>query len=123
MLAGELYLADDPVIAAEQARAQELQERYNATRHDEQVLRDSLLRELLGDVGEGVVVRPPFFCDYGSHISIGARTFANYDCVMLDVAPVRIGGARQRAGVIAAGVPARVLREIDEQDRVAIQDV
>jgi len=63
MLAGELYLADDPVIAAEQGRAHGLQERYNATRHDEQELRDSLLRELLGDVGEGVVVRPPFFCD------------------------------------------------------------
>jgi len=188
MLAGDLYLADDPVIAAEQARAQELQERYNATRHDEQVLRDSLLRELLGDVGEGVVVRPPFFCDYGSHISIGARTFANYDCVLLDVAPIRIGVACQLAsrvqlltathpidpgprrvgweyaepitladnvwlgggaivcpgvtigkdtvvgagavvtrdlpaGVVAAGVPARVLREIDERDRVAIQDV
>ncbi|MGB8350751.1 MAG: sugar O-acetyltransferase, partial [Gaiella sp.] len=27
------------------------------------------------------------------------------------------------AGVVAAGVPARVLREIDERDRVAIQDV
>ena len=97
MLAGELYLADDPVIAAEQARTQELQERYNATRHDEQELRDSLLRELLGDVGEGVVVRPPFFCDYGTHISIGARTFVNYDCVMLDVAPIRIGAACQLA--------------------------
>ena len=97
MLAGELYLADDPVIAAEQGRAHGLQERYNATRHDEQELRDSLLRELLGDVGEGVVVRPPFFCDYGTHISIGARTFANYDCVMLDVAEIRIGAACQLA--------------------------
>jgi maltose O-acetyltransferase len=187
MLAGELYLADDPELAAESARAQKLQERFNATRHDEQVLRDSLLRELLGDVGEGVVVRPPFFCDYGSHISIGARTFANYDCVMLDVAPSRIGAACQLAprvqlltatqpidpeprrigwesaepiaiganvwlgggavvcpgvtigddtvvgagavvtrdlpaGVVAAGVPARVLREIDERDRVEIPD-
>ena len=87
MLRGELYLADDPEIAAAQARAQELQERYNATRHAEQDLRDTLLRELLGEVGEGVVVRPPFFCDYGSHISIGTRTFVNYDCVLLDVAP------------------------------------
>ena len=188
MLRGELYLADDPEIAVAQARAQGLQERYNATRHDEQELRDRLLRELLGEVGEGVVVRPPFYCDYGSHISIGARTFVNYDGVLLDVAPIRIGAACQLAtrvqlltathpvdpeprrlgwesaapielgdnvwlgggavvcpgvsigedtvvgagavvtrdlpaGVVATGVPARVVREIGERDRVPIPEL
>ncbi|HZO95845.1 MAG TPA: sugar O-acetyltransferase [Gaiellaceae bacterium] len=97
MLRGELYLASDPVLAAEQARAQELLERYNATRHAEQELRDRLLRELLGEVGEGVVVKPAFRCDYGTNIAIGAGTFVNYDCVMLDVAPIRIGRACQLA--------------------------
>lgn len=97
MLRGELYVADDPEIQAEQARAQELMERYNATRHAEPKLRDALLRELLGEVGDGVVVRPPLWVDYGSHISIGAGTFVNYDCVMLDVAPIRIGAACQLA--------------------------
>ena len=95
MLRGELYHADDPQIEAEQARAHDLMERYNATRHAEQDERERLLRELLGEVGEGVVVRPPFRCDYGSHISIGAGTFVNFDCVMLDVAPIRIGAACQ----------------------------
>ena len=51
MLAGELYLAEDPVIAAEQGLAHGLQERYNGTRYDEQELRDPLLRELLGTSG------------------------------------------------------------------------
>ena len=97
MLRGELYIFDDPELAADYARAQELLERYNATRHVEQGLRDSLLRELLGDVGEGVVVRPSFRCDYGKYMAIGARTFVNYDCVMLDVAPIRIGAACQVA--------------------------
>jgi maltose O-acetyltransferase len=133
-------------------------------------------------------VTPPFRCDYGGHITIGARTFVNYDCVMLDVAPIRIGAACQLAprvqlltathpidpeprrrgwesaepitigdnvwlgggailcpgvtigedtvvgagavvtrdlpaGVVAAGVPARVLREIGERDRIAVPDV
>jgi maltose O-acetyltransferase len=97
MLRGELYLADDPKLAADHARAQELLERYNATPHEDQVERDRLLRALLGEVGEGVVVKPPFRCDYGAHIAIGARTFVNYDCVMLDVAPIRIGAACQIA--------------------------
>jgi maltose O-acetyltransferase len=97
MLRGELYHADDPELMADLARAQELLERYNATRDAERDERDRLLRALLGEVGEGVVVRPSFRCDYGIHITIGAGTFVNYDCVMLDVAPIRIGVACQLA--------------------------
>jgi maltose O-acetyltransferase len=100
MLRGELYVADDPDLLADHARAQELLDRYNATGHAEQDERDRLLRELLGAVGEGVVVKPAFRCDYGTHIEIGARTFVNYDCVMLDPAPIRIGISCQ----IASGV-------------------
>ena len=48
-------------------------------------------------MGDGVVVMPTFRCDYGSNISIGSRSFVNYDCVMLDVAPIRIGTACQIA--------------------------
>ena len=42
MLRGELYMFDDPELAADYARAQELLERYNATRHAQQELRDAL---------------------------------------------------------------------------------
>ena len=100
MRRGELYLADDPELAADHARAQELLERYNATPHADQDERERLLRSLLGDVGDGVIVKPPFRCDYGSYIALGARTFVNYGCVMLDVAPIRVGAACQ----IATGV-------------------
>src|SRR6266498_4442322 len=47
MLSGELYLADDPELIAEHARAQELLERYNATRDAERDERARLLRDLL----------------------------------------------------------------------------
>ena len=97
MVRGELYHASDPAIQAEQARGHELMERFNATRAAEAELRDRLLRELLGEVGEGAAVRPPLWIDYGSHIAIGAGTFVNYGCVMLDVAPIRIGAACQVA--------------------------
>jgi maltose O-acetyltransferase len=97
MLRGELYIADDPQLAADYTRAQELLERYNATRHAEEDVRERLLRELLGEVGEGVIVRPPFRCDYGVHVTIGARTFVNYDCVLLDVARISIGASCQIA--------------------------
>lgn len=184
MLAGELYLADDPAIQAELARAEDLMERFNASTRAGGG-REAILRELLGAVGDGVTIRPPLRVDYGSRIAIGAGTFVNYDCVMLDVAPIRIGAhcqiaprvqlltathpldpAARRAGwesgvpitigdnvwlgagvivcpgvtigadtvvgagavvtrdlpscVLAAGVPARVLRPIGEGDRVVV---
>jgi len=188
MQRGELYIAADPELEADMARAQEILDRYNATRHGEQPLRDELLRQLLGDVGDGVVVKPTFRCDYGTPVSIGAGTFVNYGCVMLDVMPIRIGAACQLAtnvqllsathpvdpeprragweygepitlgdnvwlgggaivcpgvtigddtvvgagavvtrdlpvGVVAVGNPARVLREIGEQDRVEVPEL
>ncbi len=46
------------------------------------------------------MVQPPFRCDYGSRISIGAGTFVNYGCVILDPAPVTVGENCQ----IASGV-------------------
>ncbi len=100
MLGGQLYRFDDPEIAADHARAQELLERYNATRHAELGERERLLGELLGGLGAGVVIQPPFRCDYGAHIAIGAGTFVNYDCVMLDAAPIAIGAACQIAAQV-----------------------
>lgn len=102
MLRGEEYLGGDPELAADRARAEELIARYNTAAPGDQ---DALLRELLGEVGEGVVVRPPFYCDYGSYISIGAETFVNYDCVLLDVAPIRIGAHCQIASAVQILTP------------------
>ena len=95
MLRGEPYLADDAELVADRRRAQAVLARFNAADPADRDLHDRLLRELLGEVGEGVVVRTGFRCDYGSNISIGAGTFVNFDCVILDVAPIRIGAACQ----------------------------
>ena len=97
MLRGELYRADDPELEKDLARAQRLLDVFNSSKHDEHQLRDNLIRELLGSVGANVTIKPTFRCDYGTYISIGDGTFVNYDCVMLDVARIRIGAACQLA--------------------------
>lgn len=90
MLSGELYLADDPELAAASLRAQRLQKAFNdADPGDPRAA--SILAELLGAIGPETTVRAPFLCDYGSNITIGARTFVNYGLVALDVAPITIG--------------------------------
>jgi len=100
MLAGELYHADDPELQAGLLRAQQLTLRYNATAPDADAERRSLLTELFESIGDATVLRPPLHCDYGSHIRIGARTFVNFGCVMLDCNRITIGDEVQ----IAPGV-------------------
>lgn len=78
-------------------RAARLSWRYNATDPDDRSAHSEILRELLGAVGDDVVIRPPFQCDYGSNIRIGSRTFANFGLVALDVAPITIGADVQIA--------------------------
>jgi maltose O-acetyltransferase len=91
MLTGDPYIADDPDLARENGRAQSLTLRYNTMDPTDGPGRRALLEELLGAFGPGSEIRPPFHCDYGYRTTIGARTFANWGLISLDVAPVTIG--------------------------------
>ncbi len=91
MLAGDLYIADDPELARDQLRAMALMERFNGSSAADPGLRRRLLDDLLGDFGEGSEIRPPMYCDYGYQIHIGARAFANFGLMALDVARIVIG--------------------------------
>jgi maltose O-acetyltransferase len=91
MLAGDPYIPDDPELAADSVRAQSLTHRYNTMDPTDGDARRELLEELLGAFGPGSEIRPPFACDYGYRTTMGARTFANFGLVCLDVATVTIG--------------------------------
>jgi maltose O-acetyltransferase len=91
MLDGDLYLADDPELATETDRAQELQHRFNQTAPSARAERRHLLDKLLGELGDDSEIRPPFRCDYGYQIAIGHRTFVNFGLLALDVARITIG--------------------------------
>ncbi|MCK0197894.1 sugar O-acetyltransferase [Ancylobacter sp. 6x-1] len=91
MLAGDLYVASDPEIVAAHRAACAWMARYNASLAEDDATRLALLRARLAAVGEGAVIRPPFHCDYGFNISIGAGVFINFNAVILDVVAVTIG--------------------------------
>ena len=91
MLRGELYNPFDPELVAARARARDLCQSLNATREAQQEERRRILQELFGVGGDTVWMQPPFFCDYGAHIELGERVFFNFNCIVLDVCPVRIG--------------------------------
>lgn len=91
MLAGDLYIADDPDNAALAQRAQRLQEAYRVAAAQDQVAALTILRDLLGTLGDGAYLKPPLYMDYGENLHVGPRTFANYNLTALDVAQIRIG--------------------------------
>ncbi len=91
MLAGELYRASSAELTLDRRRAQVLLARYNAISDGEPDLLLSLLREVMGSVGDGAVVMPEFTCDYGYNIRLGRNVFINYHCIFLDCAPIDIG--------------------------------
>jgi maltose O-acetyltransferase len=91
MLAGDLYIADDPELARESLRAAGLTKAFNESSPSDPEGRRRILSELLGSLGDGAEIRPPFYCDYGYHTYVGARTFVNFGLVALDVAPIHIG--------------------------------
>lgn len=93
MLAGELYRASDPELVRDRRRCRSLLQAFNAQPEEGQRL--ELLRELLGRIGRGTSIQPPFACDYGYNISMGDDAFINFHSVVLDCAPVTIGDGTQ----------------------------
>lgn len=91
MLAGELYDALDPQLSEERTKARLLLKELNDSREDHVELRNQILKKLIPNAGEGLWLQPPFYCDYGYNIKVGDRVFFNFNCVVLDVAPVTIG--------------------------------
>ena len=91
MLAGELYVANDEELTAERLRCRRLLRQFNTTEPADDEGRRRILALLLSEVGENSWIEAPFHCDYGSNISVGARFYANFDCVILDPGRVEIG--------------------------------
>ena len=108
MKAGLLYHSNDPELRADAKRCKDLTKRYNETAEGENEERLAILKQLLGSVGKGPWIDPPFRCDYGSNIHIGDNFYANMDCLMLDVCDIHIGDnclLAPRVCIFTAGHP------------------
>ena len=91
MLAGEMYDPFDRELVTARARARGLCRLLNDAPESEMQERRRILRELFGKGGDSVSIQPPFYCDYGANIELGEGVFFNFNCIVLDVCPVRIG--------------------------------
>ncbi len=91
MIAGELYFASDSQLLKERQNAQLLFQKFNALTELEKPLRNEILETLIGQLGNNLIIEPPFFCDYGYNINIGENVYINYNCCILDGTFVTIG--------------------------------
>lgn len=87
MLAGEPFETMDRQLTEERRLASERLGRLNALSIDAEGYRKAVT-ELMPNAAADCLVRPPFHCDYGYNLYIGSEGFINFDCVILDGAPV-----------------------------------
>jgi len=91
MLSGELYNASDPELSNERLKARLLLKDLNDSKEDEGDKREKIVNELIPNSGNNLWLQPPFYCDYGTNIILGENVFFNFNCIVLDVAQVKIG--------------------------------
>lgn len=108
MLSGDLYIADDPELAKDFHKAKRLLREYNQTTEYQESDRKKILDDLFKQSGKKIHIEPPFHTDYGCNTVIGENFYSNYDCIILDIANVKIGDNVMfgpRVGLYTAGHP------------------
>lgn len=93
------YISDESVME-EQKACRRILQRLNTVDRSDFAEISKIVKELFGK-SDGAFVNPPFYCDYGSHIEVGKNFFANYNCMIIDVAKVKIGDNCQMAPNVA----------------------
>lgn len=91
MLSGQLYDATDPQLVLERKQARSYLHRLNTTEYGDAGKYAEIISKLLPNCASDIWIEPPFYCDYGYNIFAGIKVFFNFDCIILDVCPVRIG--------------------------------
>lgn len=103
----ELPYISDASVMEEQRVCRRILQRLNTVDRSEFEQIAAIVKELLPGA-ENAMINPPFYCDYGTHISVGKNFFANYNCTIIDVAKVTIGDNCQFApnvSIYTAGHP------------------
>ena len=89
MVAGQFYIAADPELRHMRKTARQQMQVVN--NELDGAKRSEILKTLFGKTGNRIYMEPNFYCDYGSNIHVGEDFYANFNCTMLDVCPIRIG--------------------------------
>lgn len=91
MQAGEIYSSLDEQLVQERLNAKEIIFALNQIPPRATEERKALFNRLFQTQQSDFHIELPFNCDYGYNIRLGSNFYANYNCTMLDCAPITIG--------------------------------
>lgn len=86
-----LYYPADAELCRDRAACKELCYDFNTCRPGNVSERTAILKKLFGKTGEEIFMEGPIAFDYGYNTEAGNGFYANTNCIILDVAPVKIG--------------------------------
>jgi acetyltransferase-like isoleucine patch superfamily enzyme len=118
-LEGKLYKAADYELFTKRQYTKEQIFRFNSLPPSEVEKRNEIIRKLFSGTGERFIIEPPFYCDYGSNISIGNNFYSNFNLTILDCAKIGIGDnvlIGPNVGIYAAGHPVHHELRIQEYE-------
>ena len=89
---GALYDPLDGEITGVQTQCLEKLYDYNQTRPSEQTRRETLLREMFAEFGEGSYIEPPLHANWGGRfVHFGRKVYANFGLTLVDDTHIYIG--------------------------------
>ncbi len=88
---GQLFSPAEEWRVKIKKKAHALNQKFNALTEDQSEERKEVLKELLGELNEGVSFNGPIRFHYGIHTKIGKNTFFNFNFTCQDDAAVTIG--------------------------------
>lgn len=91
MCAGKLYNCTDRQVGLKHARALLLTDRFNRARLWNIPKQKRIIKKLIPNHGKNFFFMQSFRCEYGFNITFGDDLFVNFDCIFMDVAPIKIG--------------------------------
>ena len=74
----------NPEFETEIAKCKDKCYKYNQLNPNDKAAQTEILKSLLGKTGKDTTFVPPFWCDYGYHISVGDMFYANHNLVIQD---------------------------------------
>lgn len=128
MLAGDLYLSNEPELNKMHQECREALDKINSTHYDDFEGRYQIIKKLFKSVGENIAINKPFHFDYGHNITIGNHFYANYDCLLLDANEIIIGNDvffGPKVSLLTAGHPLDAdirISELEFAKKIVIED-